>query len=113
MIVTQDPVKLNGVSAVRVEDSRKILALLAGRFYGNPSRDIHLVGITGTNGKTTVAFLLESIFIHAGINCGLLGTMLYRWPGYETVAERKVVLSDLKNWLESRIPHNAGTTFTD
>jgi UDP-N-acetylmuramoyl-L-alanyl-D-glutamate--2,6-diaminopimelate ligase len=69
-------------------NSRKTLALLAGRFYGNPSRNFVVAGITGTNGKTTTAFFMESIFKQAGLEPGLLGTVLVRWMGKEQTAQR-------------------------
>ena len=61
-----------------VEDARLALALLAAAFYGHPSSEMQVVGITGTNGKTTTAYLLASIFEAAGIRCGLIGTVGYR-----------------------------------
>jgi UDP-N-acetylmuramoyl-L-alanyl-D-glutamate--2,6-diaminopimelate ligase len=61
-----------------VEDARLALALIATTFYRDPSREMQVVGITGTNGKTTTAYLLASIFEAAGIRCGLLGTVAYR-----------------------------------
>ena len=74
-----------------VTDARLALSLLADVFFGHPSGDMRLVGITGTNGKTTTAYLLASIFEAAGIRCGVLGTVAYRTgPGEEDVrpAER-------------------------
>ena len=61
-----------------VEDARLALAVLAAAFYRDPSREMRVVGITGTNGKTTTAYLLASIFDAAGIRCGILGTVGYR-----------------------------------
>jgi len=61
-----------------VENARLSLALLAAEVYGHPSREMRVVGITGTNGKTTTAYLVASIFEAAGITCGLLGTVSYR-----------------------------------
>ena len=61
-----------------VSDARLALALLAAAFSGHPSREMQVVGITGTNGKTTTAYLVASIFDAAGIPCGLLGTVGYR-----------------------------------
>jgi UDP-N-acetylmuramoyl-L-alanyl-D-glutamate--2,6-diaminopimelate ligase len=67
---------------------RRTLALLAGRFFGNPSDSMLIAGVTGTNGKTTVAFLIESILRHAGFETGLLGTISYRWKSHEETAGR-------------------------
>ncbi len=62
---------------VVVPDARLALAYLADRFHRHPSGELQLVGITGTNGKTTTAYLLRSIFEAAGMRCGLLGTVVY------------------------------------
>jgi UDP-N-acetylmuramoyl-L-alanyl-D-glutamate--2,6-diaminopimelate ligase len=61
-----------------VEDARLALAVLAAAFYHDPSREMRVIGITGTNGKTTTAYLVASIFDAAGIRCGILGTVGYR-----------------------------------
>jgi len=64
----------DGVSAVRVTDSRRAAAEIAAQFWDHPSDDLVLVGITGTNGKTTTAFLVDSIFRATGARTGLLST---------------------------------------
>ena len=61
-----------------VEDARLALAVLATTFSRDPSREMRVIGITGTNGKTTTAYLVASIFDAAGIRCGILGTVAYR-----------------------------------
>jgi UDP-N-acetylmuramoyl-L-alanyl-D-glutamate--2,6-diaminopimelate ligase len=61
-----------------VEDARLALAVLATTFFRDPSREMRVVGITGTNGKTTTAYLLAAIFDAAGLRCGVLGTVEYR-----------------------------------
>jgi len=66
---------------VLVEDSRKATAIVAANFYGHPSREIILVGITGTNGKTTTSWILESIFNASGFCCGVIGTVNIRYKG--------------------------------
>ncbi len=71
------------VAWASVEDARLALALIAAEFSGHPSRQMRVVGITGTNGKTTTAYLVASIFEAAGVTCGLLGTVGYR-VGQET-----------------------------
>jgi UDP-N-acetylmuramoyl-L-alanyl-D-glutamate--2,6-diaminopimelate ligase len=69
------------ITVVRVSDSRRALGILGRNFYGNPSRDLCIVGITGTSGKTTITYLLESIFSAAGLKAGVLGTVNYRFGG--------------------------------
>ncbi len=71
-----------------VHDARLALALLAAEFYGHPSRQMQVVGITGTNGKTTTAYLLSAIFEAAGVRCGLMGTVKYRIGDREFEATR-------------------------
>ena len=61
-----------------VSDARAAMAALAAEFFRHPSREMQLVGITGTNGKTTTAYLIASIFEAAGIRSGVLGTVAYR-----------------------------------
>ncbi len=64
-----------GITIVHVESSRHALAIMAANFYGNPSGKLTLVGITGTNGKTTTVTLLHRMFTALGYNCGLLSTI--------------------------------------
>jgi UDP-N-acetylmuramoyl-L-alanyl-D-glutamate--2,6-diaminopimelate ligase len=63
------------VPVLVVKNTKRAMAILADTFYGQPSRSFHLIGITGTNGKTTVSHLIEKIFSDAGQNTGLIGTM--------------------------------------
>ena len=60
---------------VRVENSKEALGFLAGNFYQNPSREIKLIGVTGTNGKTTVTTLLHQLFQNLDLKSGLLSTV--------------------------------------
>ena len=64
------------------------MAMLAAEFYGHPSRSMNVVGITGTNGKTTTAYLLRAVFEAAGKKCGLLGTVSYSVGDEELPAAR-------------------------
>ena len=61
-----------------VSDARLALALLAAEFFAHPSRSMRVIGITGTNGKTTTTYLVAAILETAGIRCGLMGTVTYR-----------------------------------
>ncbi len=64
-----------GVTLIQVPDTRFALAYCASKFFGEPSRDIRLIGVTGTNGKTTTSFLIEMIFKKSGLKSGLIGTV--------------------------------------
>ena len=66
---------INGITYLKVPDCNSALAVMASNFYGNPSKNLKLVGITGTNGKTTVATLLYNLYTKAGYKAGLLSTI--------------------------------------
>ncbi len=66
---------VNGITYVQVKDSHEALAVMADNYYENPSKDLKLVGVTGTNGKTTIATLLFNLFTAAGYETGLLSTV--------------------------------------
>ena len=66
---------INGITYLQVQDTQQALAIMASHFYGNPSRELQLVGVTGTNGKTTIATLLYTLFKSAGYKVGLLSTI--------------------------------------
>ena len=74
VIVAQDKLDIEDIPVWYVEDSRKAIADLACTFYDNPSKKFKLVGITGTNGKTTITYLLRSILVEAGMSVGIIGT---------------------------------------
>lgn len=68
------------IPLIQVSDSRKALAGLAAKFYAHPYEGMNLIGITGTNGKTTTSYLLESILVSSERNPGVIGTINYRTP---------------------------------
>ncbi|MFL0269612.1 UDP-N-acetylmuramoyl-L-alanyl-D-glutamate--2,6-diaminopimelate ligase [Candidatus Clostridium radicumherbarum] len=67
--------KLSGCTVVKVEDCRKVLAIASSNFYGEPSKKLKMIGITGTNGKTTSTFMMKAILEEAGNKVGLIGTV--------------------------------------
>jgi UDP-N-acetylmuramoyl-L-alanyl-D-glutamate--2,6-diaminopimelate ligase len=87
-----------------VSDARLALALLADRFYDHPSQELRVVGVTGTNGKTTTAYLLASMLDAAGFKSGLLGTVTYRLGNEEREASRTTPeASDVQQLLREMI----------
>lgn len=76
----------SGVEFIQVENSRKALAELADEYFDHPSRDLKLVGITGTNGKTTTVTLLYNLFTRMGYKCGLLSTIANYVAGVKSEA---------------------------
>src|SRR5262245_1964176 len=73
---------------IQVDDERAAMAALAANFYGHPTEQLHLVGVTGTNGKTTTTYLIEAILKAAGRDAAVLGTIEHRGPGFELAAQR-------------------------
>ncbi|MCJ7595000.1 MAG: UDP-N-acetylmuramoyl-L-alanyl-D-glutamate--2,6-diaminopimelate ligase [Desulfobacterales bacterium] len=86
-LVAEDFNDLQGAAEkVRVPDARRALSKLAVQFYDRPFTGLRLIGITGTNGKTTTSYLLESILAASGAKPGVLGTINYRFSGKNTPA---------------------------
>src|SRR5262245_38123947 len=86
-LVVERPLDL-GVPEVVVPSTRAAMAPLAARFYGDPTARLQVVGITGTNGKTTTAFLVRSLLEADGRRTGLLGTVTSFVGGTERPTER-------------------------
>ena len=83
-VVVQDRKRLPArmsVAVIVVDDSHKALGRLAAAFYDNPASRLTLIGITGTNGKTTTSYLVEELLRAAGGEPGVLGTVNYRYAG--------------------------------
>jgi UDP-N-acetylmuramoyl-L-alanyl-D-glutamate--2,6-diaminopimelate ligase len=81
VVLLDRPLETRGPAQIVVPDVREALARLASAFYGNPSSSLTLIGITGTNGKTTTSYLLESILKEDGKKVGVMGTVNYRFQG--------------------------------
>lgn len=89
VIVVEKEVTLRqGVTYVKVDNGRRALAMAASNYYDNPSRKMKIIGITGTNGKTTSAFMIKGILEEAGYKVGLIGTIANYIGSREIHAER-------------------------
>ncbi len=96
---------IENLTLVKVSSSRHALAIIAANFYGNPSEKLSLVGITGTNGKTTTVTLLYNMFMGLGYNCGLLSTIANyvgkkMWETANTTADPITINSLLAQMVE-------------
>jgi UDP-N-acetylmuramoyl-L-alanyl-D-glutamate--2,6-diaminopimelate ligase len=80
-VVSDQSTAIEGATLVAASDPLAILAPLSLRFWDNPSKKLLMIGITGTNGKTTTSYILESIFNAAGWKIGVMGTINYRFSG--------------------------------
>ncbi|MBP7215703.1 MAG: UDP-N-acetylmuramoyl-L-alanyl-D-glutamate--2,6-diaminopimelate ligase [Candidatus Omnitrophica bacterium] len=67
------------VPLIKVKDSRKALGMMAAHFYGNPAQSLKVIGVTGTNGKTTITYLIEAILAQAGYSAAVVGTVNHRF----------------------------------
>jgi UDP-N-acetylmuramoyl-L-alanyl-D-glutamate--2,6-diaminopimelate ligase len=83
-VVLEEEDEVSNRTMIVVPNSRQALAEISANFYGDPSSRVRLIGITGTNGKTTTTYLLESIFEKAGWTVGVIGTINYRF-GQKTI----------------------------
>ncbi len=77
VIVSEEDLDIRTVPVLKVSDSRRVLSKMSANFYENREVPFHLFGITGTNGKTTIAYMLKSIIESGGSRCGLIGTIKY------------------------------------
>lgn len=103
MYASYPPSLLSGVTCIEVHDSRSALASVSARFYREPSKSISLIGITGTNGKTTTSYITKSIIEADGKRTGLLGTIQYI-AGDIKKAERTTPESlDLQRYLREML----------
>ncbi|MDK2970207.1 MAG: UDP-N-acetylmuramoyl-L-alanyl-D-glutamate--2,6-diaminopimelate ligase, partial [Bacteroidota bacterium] len=98
------------VTYVQVENSAIALALIASEWYGNPSERLQLVGVTGTNGKTTVASLLYGLFRHLGFRAGLLSTVSNyvndeKYPTTHTTLDPITLNSFLRKMVDAGCTH--------
>ena len=110
VIVTEGAIETpeKDITVISVPDARNALALLSAQFYGYPSRRLRMIGITGTNGKTTTSYLIKAIIEKAGKRCGLLGTISYI-IGDETIQSPHTTpeSADLQKYLHRIIESGA------
>ncbi|MGE5544184.1 MAG: UDP-N-acetylmuramoyl-L-alanyl-D-glutamate--2,6-diaminopimelate ligase [Bacillota bacterium] len=91
---------------VQVKDTRQVLPLLASRFYRAPSKELRVVGVTGTNGKTTTTHLIKAILEEAGHAVGLIGTLNASFQGYqEKLANTTPESLDLERFMRRVCDH--------
>jgi len=98
------------VTQVIVRDIRAALSEVSARFYGEPSKRLKLVGVTGTNGKTTTTYIIESILKEAGFTPGVIGTINYRYggriyPAPHTTPQAPQLQKVLKEMADSGVTH--------
>lgn len=94
---------------IQVQETRKSLALCSANFYHHPSRQLKVIGVTGTKGKTTFTFLLESILKVTGFSPGVIGTISYRGPGlFQKAVRTTPEAPDLQRMIRDMLQNDAG-----
>ncbi len=107
------PARLRGATIV-VEDGREALADISDKFYGSPSSKLNLIGITGTNGKTTTTMLLKSIYEEYGIKTGVIGTINHFIGDKKYKSERTTPESlDINKLLSSMVEEGVETVIAE
>ncbi|MBA4601166.1 UDP-N-acetylmuramoyl-L-alanyl-D-glutamate--2,6-diaminopimelate ligase [Thermoactinomyces mirandus] len=74
-VMVEESVALPEVPVIQVPDTRRAMAVVAAKFYGYPTKELKLIGVTGTNGKTTTTYLIEQLLRHKGVSTGVIGTI--------------------------------------
>jgi UDP-N-acetylmuramoyl-L-alanyl-D-glutamate--2,6-diaminopimelate ligase len=115
MLVVDRALDLTGAASVtclRVPDTRQAIAHLAAAFFGHPSRQLRLIGVTGTNGKTTSTYLLEAVLQANGLMPGVIGTVTYRYvdrvqPADQTTPAAEEIQRMLREMVDAGVAHCA------
>ncbi|MEZ4778501.1 MAG: UDP-N-acetylmuramoyl-L-alanyl-D-glutamate--2,6-diaminopimelate ligase [Flavobacteriaceae bacterium] len=99
---------INGITYVQVKDSQAALARMAANFYDNPSESLQLIGVTGTNGKTTISSLLFELFKKAGYKTGLLSTVHIKiaekvYPATHTTPDSLTINKYLREMVDAGV----------
>ncbi len=111
LIFTEEDINMqSAVPAIKTNEIRKLMAEYSGIFYGDPSSKLKLIGITGTNGKTTTSYLIRSFLNDAGYSTGLLGTIDYEVGDQKTESKLTTPDSVEVNMMLSQMV-NSGTQF--
>lgn len=110
VVIERDIPLDEGIARIYVKDSRAALAKIANEFYGRPAEKLRCIGITGTNGKTTISYLMDKIVSAAGHKAGLIGTINYRIgerliPAANTTPGPVALYDFMSKMLQNSIDH--------
>jgi len=111
VIITDTKYDNNNITTqVIVKDIFHFMSIFCAKFYNYPDRELNIIGITGTNGKTTTTYMLESIFINSNIDCGVIGTINYRYKnkiinGDNTTPQSLDIYRIMKEMVENGIKY--------
>jgi UDP-N-acetylmuramoyl-L-alanyl-D-glutamate--2,6-diaminopimelate ligase len=95
------------VVQILVDDIFNFMSVFCAKFYNYPDRELNIIGVTGTNGKTTITYMIESILTNIGIECGVMGTINYRYKEKVTDAPNTTPQSlDIYKIMRDMVNHN-------
>ncbi|GIP18856.1 UDP-N-acetylmuramoyl-L-alanyl-D-glutamate--2,6-diaminopimelate ligase [Paenibacillus montaniterrae] len=104
IVVEQEQQPLAGVTFVHVPSTEKAASIMVDRFYGSPTAKLKLIGVTGTNGKTTTTNLIEHLLTYAQHRTGVIGTIEIRYPGFQEEAKLTTPLCyDLQRYFHEML----------
>lgn len=104
IVVEQEQQPLAGVTFVHVPSTEKAASIVVDRFYGSPTAKLKLIGVTGTNGKTTTTNLIEHLLTYAQHLTGVIGTIEIRYPGFQEEAKLTTPLCyDLQRYFHAML----------
>lgn len=104
IVVEQEQQPLAGVTFVHVPNTEKAASIMVDRFYGSPTAKLKLIGVTGTNGKTTTTNLIEHLLTYAQHRTGVIGTIEIRYPGFQEEAKLTTPLCyDLQRYFHEML----------
>ncbi|SHJ56298.1 UDP-N-acetylmuramoyl-L-alanyl-D-glutamate--2,6-diaminopimelate ligase [Tepidibacter formicigenes] len=105
--IVEDDVYIDGYTFIKVKDTRKAMAKISSNFFNEPTKDLNLIGVTGTNGKTTITHLLKDVLEHNNENVGLIGTIKNIIGDREIISSRTTPESiELQNYFREMINNN-------
>lgn len=106
VVVSDEQYEARNVTSIVVSDPLRSLAGISANFYRHPDKRLFMVGVTGTNGKTTITYFLESVFMKLGYRPGVIGTVNYRFAGKVLPSSNTTPLSSELNGILSDMLRN-------
>jgi UDP-N-acetylmuramoyl-L-alanyl-D-glutamate--2,6-diaminopimelate ligase len=110
VIISHLKVEVGPASLIVAEDIFRFMSTFSAKFYNYPDRELNIIGLTGTNGKTTISYMIDSIFAYAGINCGVMGTINYRYrhkviEAQNTTPQAPDIYRIMREMLNAEVKH--------
>ncbi|MDR3307193.1 MAG: UDP-N-acetylmuramoyl-L-alanyl-D-glutamate--2,6-diaminopimelate ligase [Endomicrobium sp.] len=109
-IVSHSNVETCQIPLIIAEDIFRFMSIFSAKFYNYPDRELNVIGVTGTNGKTTIAYMIDSVLSHAGVDCGVMGTINYRYgdkvvEAQNTTPQAPDIYRIMREMLDAGVKH--------